>query len=176
VVFFGLGSDGMVGTNNNTIKIIGTETDNYSQGYFVYDSKKSGAMTMSHLPLDSNAREASYLIEKVDFVANHQYTLFEYSGSYTICGEISYLKLLTQMLEDRLLLENAKDVLRSMVEICQLPHIVQMLKVESMLGIIHNWKITQNSDRIANSNGSKTQYLPRNLDFYEMESWRKTYR
>ena len=48
-VFFGLGADGTVGANKNSIKIIGEETDNYVQGYFVYDSKKSGAMTISHL-------------------------------------------------------------------------------------------------------------------------------
>ena len=48
-VFFGLGADGTVGANKNSIKIIGEETDNYAQGYFVYDSKKSGAITISHL-------------------------------------------------------------------------------------------------------------------------------
>ncbi|MDR1401690.1 MAG: pyruvate:ferredoxin (flavodoxin) oxidoreductase [Puniceicoccales bacterium] len=73
-VFFGLGSDGTVGANKNTIKIIGSETDNYAQAYFVYDSKKSGAMTVSHLRFGPNPIEAPYLIEQANFVACHQYS------------------------------------------------------------------------------------------------------
>jgi pyruvate-ferredoxin/flavodoxin oxidoreductase len=53
-LFFGLGADGTVGANKNSIKIIGEETDNYAQGYFVYDSKKSGTMTISHLRFGRN--------------------------------------------------------------------------------------------------------------------------
>jgi pyruvate-ferredoxin/flavodoxin oxidoreductase len=71
-VFFGLGSDGTVGANKNSIKIIGSETDNYAQGYFVYDSKKSGSMTTSHLRFGPNPIHASYLIQKADFVGVHQ--------------------------------------------------------------------------------------------------------
>jgi pyruvate-ferredoxin/flavodoxin oxidoreductase len=76
-IFFGLGSDGTVGANKNTIKIIGEETDNYAQAYFVYDSKKSGAMTVSHLRFGPNPIEAPYLIEKANFVACHQYSFLE---------------------------------------------------------------------------------------------------
>jgi pyruvate-ferredoxin/flavodoxin oxidoreductase len=72
-VFFGLGSDGTVGANKNTIKIIGHETSNFVQGYFVYDSKKSGAVTVSHLRIGPEAFEAPYLIEQADFVACHQF-------------------------------------------------------------------------------------------------------
>ncbi len=71
-VFFGLGSDGTVGANKNTIKIIGDETDNYAQAYFVYDSKKSGAMTVSHLRFGPEPIEAPYLIQSAQFVGCHQ--------------------------------------------------------------------------------------------------------
>ena len=78
-VFFGLGSDGTVGANKNSTKIIGEETGNYSQGYFVYDSKKSGAMTISHLRFGPKPIRAPYVIGNNDanFVACHQFTFLE---------------------------------------------------------------------------------------------------
>jgi len=78
-VFFGLGSDGTVGANKNSIKIIGEETDNFAQGYFVYDSKKSGQMTISHLRFGPKPIEAPYLIEanQANFVACHQFNFLE---------------------------------------------------------------------------------------------------
>ncbi len=76
-VFFGLGSDGTVGANKNSIKIIGEETGNYAQGYFVYDSKKSGAKTVSHLRFGPKPINAPYLIQQADFVACHQFTFLE---------------------------------------------------------------------------------------------------
>ena len=76
-VFWGLGSDGTVGANKNSIKIIGEETDNYAQGYFVYDSKKSGQVTISHLRFGPNPIRAPYLISQANFVACHQFTLLE---------------------------------------------------------------------------------------------------
>jgi pyruvate-ferredoxin/flavodoxin oxidoreductase len=72
-VFYGLGSDGTVGANKNSVKIIGESTDLYAQGYFVYDSKKSGSRTISHLRISPRPIEASYLIRKADFVAVHQF-------------------------------------------------------------------------------------------------------
>jgi pyruvate-ferredoxin/flavodoxin oxidoreductase len=76
-VFFGLGADGTVGANKNSIKIIGEETDNYAQGYFVYDSKKSGAMTISHLRFGPRPIRAPYLISSANFVACHQFNFLE---------------------------------------------------------------------------------------------------
>jgi pyruvate-ferredoxin/flavodoxin oxidoreductase len=76
-VFYGLGSDGTVGANKNSIKIIGTQTKNYAQGYFVYDSKKSGSMTISHLRFGPKPIQSSYLIQKADFVAVHQAVFLE---------------------------------------------------------------------------------------------------
>lgn len=69
--FYGLGSDGTVGANKNSIKIIGDHTDKYAQGYFVYDSKKSGGITISHLRFGSEPIKASYLIDQADFIACH---------------------------------------------------------------------------------------------------------
>ncbi|MEO8391513.1 MAG: pyruvate:ferredoxin (flavodoxin) oxidoreductase [Chloroflexota bacterium] len=71
-IFYGLGSDGTVGANKNSIKIIGENTPNYAQGYFVIDSKKSGSMTISHLRFGPNPIRAPYLISKANFVACHQ--------------------------------------------------------------------------------------------------------
>ncbi len=76
-VFFGLGADGTVGANKNSIKIIGEDTDLQAQGYFVYDSKKSGAMTISHLRFGHKPIRASYLIERASFVACHQFSFLE---------------------------------------------------------------------------------------------------
>ncbi len=76
-LFYGLGADGTVGANKNSIKIIGEETDNFAQGYFVYDSKKSGAITTSHLRFGPRPLRSSYLITKANFVACHQYSFLE---------------------------------------------------------------------------------------------------
>jgi pyruvate-ferredoxin/flavodoxin oxidoreductase len=76
-LFYGLGADGTVGANKNSVKIIGEETDNYAQGYFVYDSKKSGAITTSHLRFGPRPLHSSYLITKANFVACHQFSFLE---------------------------------------------------------------------------------------------------
>ena len=72
-VFYGLGSDGTVGANKNSIKIIGEETDLYAQGYFVYDSKKAGSVTVSHLRFGPRPIRSTYLISRAGFVACHQF-------------------------------------------------------------------------------------------------------
>ena len=76
-MFFGLGSDGTVGANKSSIKIIGEETDLFAQGYFVYDSKKSGSVTVSHLRFGPEPIRSTYLIDDADFVACHQFGLLE---------------------------------------------------------------------------------------------------
>jgi pyruvate-ferredoxin/flavodoxin oxidoreductase len=76
-MFYGLGSDGTVGANKNSIKIIGETTDNYVQGYFVYDSKKAGAQTISHLRFGPDPINSNYLIEKADFIASHKFNFIE---------------------------------------------------------------------------------------------------
>lgn len=76
-MFYGLGSDGTVGANKNSIKIIGENTDNFAQGYFVYDSKKAGAITVSHLRFGPQPIRSTYLITRANFVACHQPNFLE---------------------------------------------------------------------------------------------------
>ncbi len=80
-LFFGLGADGTVSANKNSIKIIGDTTDNYVQGYFVYDSKKSGSLTVSHLRFGKNPIHSTYLVNSANFVACHH---FNYLNKYDI--------------------------------------------------------------------------------------------
>jgi len=76
-MFYGLGSDGTVGANKNSIKIIGENTDNYAQGYFVYDSKKAGAITVSHLRFGPRVIRSSYLVREANFIGVHQFSFLE---------------------------------------------------------------------------------------------------
>jgi len=76
-MFWGLGADGTVSANKNSIKIIGEETENYAQGYFVYDSKKSGAMTVSHLRFGAEPIRSTYLIQRANFIAVHQFNFLD---------------------------------------------------------------------------------------------------
>src|SRR5205823_3564543 len=76
-LFWGLGADGTVSANKNSIKIIGEETPNYAQGYFVYDSKKSGAMTVSHLRFGPQPIKSTYLIQRANFIAVHQFNFLD---------------------------------------------------------------------------------------------------
>ena len=116
-VFFGLGSDGTVGANKNSIKIIGEETNNFAQGYFYYDSKKSGTVTMSHLRFGSKPIRAPYLIEKneANFVACHQYSFLERVDmlKYAKPGGIFLLNSLygPDEIWDQLPVEVQKDIL-----------------------------------------------------------------
>ncbi len=76
-LFYGLGADGTVGANKNSIKIIGEDTPNWAQGYFVYDSRKSGAVTISHLRFGPRPIHSTYLINKAQFIACHQFVFLE---------------------------------------------------------------------------------------------------
>jgi pyruvate-ferredoxin/flavodoxin oxidoreductase len=76
-LFYGLGADGTVGANKNSIKIIGEGTDNFAQGYFVYDSKKSGSVTVSHLRFGPKPIHSTYLVNRANFIACHQFSFLE---------------------------------------------------------------------------------------------------
>ena len=76
-VFYGLGSDGTVGANKNSIKIIGENTPNFAQAYFVYDSKKAGAVTVSHLRFGPNPIHSTYLVDQASFIGCHQFGFLE---------------------------------------------------------------------------------------------------
>lgn len=84
-LFFGLGADGTVSANKNTIKIIGEETEDHVQGYFVYDSKKSGSLTVSHLRFSHKPVRSTYLINSANFVACHH---FHYLEKYDILKDV----------------------------------------------------------------------------------------
>lgn len=86
-VFYGLGSDGTVSANKNSVKIIGEDADLHAQGYFVYDSKKSGSRTVSHLRISSRPIESTYLIREADFVAVHQFGFLTSIDALDVAGE-----------------------------------------------------------------------------------------
>ncbi|MCE3282864.1 MAG: pyruvate-ferredoxin/flavodoxin oxidoreductase, partial [Chitinophagaceae bacterium] len=86
-LFFGLGADGTVSANKNSIKIIGQKTDNYIQGYFVYDSKKSGSLTVSHLRFGKKPINSTYLVNSANFVACHH---FNYLGKFDILKDAEH--------------------------------------------------------------------------------------
>ncbi|NLP56619.1 pyruvate:ferredoxin (flavodoxin) oxidoreductase [Lutibacter sp. B1] len=105
-MFYGLGSDGTVGANKNSIKIIGETTDNYVQGYFVYDSKKAGAQTVSHLRFGPDPIDSSYLINKANFIACHQFNfIYKYDvlehikkgGTFLLNSPFSKYKVWTEL-------------------------------------------------------------------------------
>jgi len=77
MMFWGLGADGTVGANKNSIKIIGKATDNFAQGYFVYDSKKSGSYTVSHLRFSKSPIRSTYVVQKAGFLACHNFSFLE---------------------------------------------------------------------------------------------------
>jgi len=85
-LFYGLGADGTVGANKNSIKIIGDNTDNFAQGYFVYDSKKAGAITVSHVRFGKNEIQKPYLITSGQFVACHNFSFLE---KYDMLGDLT---------------------------------------------------------------------------------------
>jgi pyruvate-ferredoxin/flavodoxin oxidoreductase len=105
-MFFGLGSDGTVGANKNTIKIIGESTDNSAQAYFVYDSKKAGTITTSHLRFGAGAINAPYLIDNADFIACHNFTFLEKydmvskaktGGTFLLCSPFEHAEVWDKM-------------------------------------------------------------------------------
>jgi pyruvate-ferredoxin/flavodoxin oxidoreductase len=85
-VFYGLGSDGTVGANKNSVKIIGEETSLFAQGYFVYDSKKSGSQTVSHIRMSPRPIDSTYLITEADFVAVHHFDMVESTDALDLAG------------------------------------------------------------------------------------------
>jgi pyruvate-ferredoxin/flavodoxin oxidoreductase len=105
-MFYGLGSDGTVGANKNTIKIIGETTDNYAQAYFVYDSKKAGTITISHLRFGKEPINAPYLIDNADFIACHNFTFLEKydmlskaktGGTFLLCSPFEHAEVWDRM-------------------------------------------------------------------------------
>jgi pyruvate-ferredoxin/flavodoxin oxidoreductase len=134
-VFFGLGADGTVGANKNSIKIIGEETDNYAQGYFVYDSKKSGAMTISHLRFGPRPIAAHYLIKKANFVACHHFHFLSSCDVFAAAADWATVLINTAFSADRVwahLPASAREQIRAKSLRC---HVIDASKVAHECGM-----------------------------------------
>ena len=118
--FYGLGADGTVGANKNSIKIIGDETDFYAQGYFVYDSKKSGTVTVSHLRFGPRPIRSTYLVNSAKFIACHQQVFLEKYDMLAdaVEGAVFLLNSLTDAAEvwDTLPREVQEDIIRKKIK------------------------------------------------------------
>jgi pyruvate-ferredoxin/flavodoxin oxidoreductase len=132
-IFYGLGSDGTVGANKNTIKIIGENTDNYAQGYFVYDSKKSGSITTSHLRFGPEQIHSTYLISEAHFIGCHHWIFLE------------MIDLVKNLKQGGTLLLNSHYAADTVWE--KLPRIVQehLIKKEAKLYTIDAYKVAHAS-------------------------------
>ncbi|GAB4334609.1 MAG: pyruvate:ferredoxin (flavodoxin) oxidoreductase [Desulfobulbaceae bacterium] len=134
-MFYGLGSDGTVGANKNTIKIIGTETDNSAQGYFVYDSKKSGSMTVSHLRFGKNPVVAPYLINKASFVACHNPTFLDHYDMLANLEEGGTFLLTTPHSKTKVWDSLPAKVQQQLIEKKAKFYIIDAIKVAQALGL-----------------------------------------
>jgi pyruvate-ferredoxin/flavodoxin oxidoreductase len=115
-VFYGLGADGTVGANKNSIKIIGEQTELYAQGYFVYDSKKSGSITISHLRFGPRPIRSTYLVRRASFVACHQFGFLERYDVLESAQEGGVLLLNAPHEPDRLWDELPRDVQQQILD------------------------------------------------------------
>jgi len=134
-MFYGLGSDGTVGANKNTIKIIGTETDNSAQGYFVYDSKKSGSITTSHLRFGKTPVIAPYLIDKANFIACHNFTFLNQVDMLTNLEEGGTFLLTTSFDKDTVWNELPGKVQRDLINKKAKFYIIDAVSLGLALGL-----------------------------------------
>lgn len=136
-VFFGLGSDGTVGANKNSIKIIGEETDNFAQGYFYYDSKKSGTVTISHLRFGPQVIRAPYLIEanQANFVACHQYAFLERVDMLKYAKEGAIFLLNSMYGPDEIWDQLPKEVQKDIIEKKLKFHVINGYEVAEKTGM-----------------------------------------
>ncbi|MRR52393.1 MAG: 4Fe-4S dicluster domain-containing protein, partial [Rhodocyclaceae bacterium] len=134
-MFYGLGSDGTVGANKNTIKIIGETTDNYAQAYFVYDSKKAGTITTSHLRFGKQAINAPYLIDHADFIACHNFTFLEKydmlskakpGGTFLLCSPFEH-----DQVWDRMPVEVQQQIIDKKLKF----YVINAIKLAEELGL-----------------------------------------
>ena len=134
-MFYGLGSDGTVGANKNTIKIIGTETDNSAQGYFVYDSKKSGSITTSHLRFGPNKIVAPYLISKANFIACHNFTFLDKYDMLSNLEEGGTFLLTTTYKKNEVWKHLPAEVQRQLIEKKAKFYIIDAIKLAEAIGL-----------------------------------------
>ena len=115
-VFYGLGADGTVGANKNTVKILAEEAGRYAQGYFVYDSHKSGAQTMSHLRFGPKPIEAPYQIEQASFVACHQFAALERQDLLRVAAPGATLLLNAPFAADKVWAQLSRPVQQTIID------------------------------------------------------------
>lgn len=134
-MFYGLGSDGTVGANKNTIKIIGETTDNNAQAYFVYDSKKAGTITTSHLRFGKGVINAPYLIDNADFIACHNFTFLEkydmvsrakQGGTFLLCSPFEQTQVW-----DRMPIEVQQQIINKGLKL----YVINAIKLGEELGL-----------------------------------------
>jgi pyruvate-ferredoxin/flavodoxin oxidoreductase len=134
-MFYGLGSDGTVGANKNSIKIIGERTDNNAQAYFVYDSKKAGSITTSHLRFGKRAIRSPYLVDQADFVACHNFSFLEKydmlakakeGATFLLCSPFS-----KDEIWDRMPIEVQKEIIAKKLKF----YVINAIKLAEELGL-----------------------------------------
>ena len=134
-LFYGLGSDGTVSANKNTIKIIGENTPLHAQGYFVYDSKKSGGTTVSHLRFDETPIEASYLIQQADYIACHQFQFVAKSEIFEQAAEAATLLLNSPYSADDVWSHLSADVQQIIIDKRLKLYVINAAKLAYQLGL-----------------------------------------
>jgi pyruvate-ferredoxin/flavodoxin oxidoreductase len=134
-VFYGLGADGTVGANKNSIKIIGEETDNHAQGYFVYDSKKSGSKTISHLRFGPEPIDSPYLIQSANFVAVHQFPFVEKTNVLHLAKEKGVFLLNAPYPHDQVWHHLPKEIQQTIIDKKLDFYVIDAYKVAQAAGI-----------------------------------------
>jgi len=135
MLFYGLGSDGTVGANKNSIKIIGEATDNYAQGYFVYDSRKAGAITVSHLRFGKEKIKSTYLISKANFLACHKFSFLEKYDMLSKLEDGGIFLLNSPFGKDELWNELPKEIQEEIIKKKARFYIINALKIAHELGL-----------------------------------------
>jgi len=134
-VFYGLGSDGTVGANKNSIKIIGDLTDNYVQGYFVYDSKKAGSQTVSHLRFGKNPIKSTYLIQRANFVACHNFSFLEKYDLLSVADEKAIFLLASPYNKNEVWDKLPQEVQKTIIDKKLKFYVIQAYKLAEELGL-----------------------------------------
>jgi pyruvate-ferredoxin/flavodoxin oxidoreductase len=134
-MFYGLGSDGTVGANHNSITIIGTLTDNYAQGYFVYDSKKAGAVTISHLRFGKRPIRRPYLITEADFVACHNSSFLEKYDMLSMAKQGGVFLLTTSHTKDQVWDTLPREVQQQIIDKKLKFYVIDAISIAQELGL-----------------------------------------
>lgn len=134
-VFYGLGSDGTVGASKNSVKIIGENTPLYAQGYFVYDSKKAGSVTVSHLRFSPRPIHSTYLIDSANFVACHQFNFLEKMDVLQVAGPQAILLLNSPYGPNEVWDKLPRNVQRQIIDKRLKLHVIDALKVATETGM-----------------------------------------